>query len=74
VIEAHVPELLPVSTAEAMRFACNAVADGKRVLLNAGCPRLAAALEKKGFDVLEADLSEFIKAGGAAKCLVLFLS
>jgi N-dimethylarginine dimethylaminohydrolase len=27
-----------------------------------------------GYAVWETDLSEFIKAGGAAKCLVLFLT
>lgn len=73
VIEAHVARLIPVDPEEACRFACNAVVSGKRVALNTGCRRLERTLEGAGFDVLATDLSEFLKAGGAAKCLVLFL-
>lgn len=58
---------------EAARFACNAVVVGKDVVMNTGCGRTKGALEKAGYRVLEAEMSEFIKAGGAAKCLVLFV-
>lgn len=73
VIKADVPLKLEVSTPEALRFACNAVVVEKKVVLNTGCPELKNNLETLGYEVWETDLSEFIKAGGSAKCLVLFL-
>lgn len=73
VIESGVLRKIEVSPEEAVRFACNAVvADGKAVL-PAGCGDLRRALEAWGYEVWETELSEFLKAGGAAKCLVLFL-
>lgn len=70
-------EMLPdpvfVSEEEAVRFACNAVIAGRKVALPQGCPGVKAALEKKGFEVWELDFSEFMKSGGAGKCLVLKL-
>jgi N-dimethylarginine dimethylaminohydrolase len=67
------PDLIELDSAEAMRFAANAVVVGRGVVLNAGCPRLSAELERRGYEVFSVDLSEFMKAGGAAKCLVLWL-
>jgi N-dimethylarginine dimethylaminohydrolase len=72
-VEEHVGTRIEVPEEEALRFACNAVSAGKRVVLNAGCPSLRAALEARGCEVWETDLSEFLKAGGSAKCLVLHL-
>jgi len=76
VIEANVPEdkRLLVTLAEARLFACNAVNVGRTVFLNQGSERLVGLLRERGFEVVEADLSEFIKAGGSAKCLTLRLS
>lgn len=73
VIEAGVPRTVEVSPQEAFRFACNAVVADHQVVLNAGCAELKGQLEGWGYEVWETELSEFIKAGGAAKCLVLFL-
>ena len=56
---------------EAVRFACNAVVLDKDVVMPDGCPETARELEKRGFSVHALDFSEFMKAGGAAKCLVL---
>jgi len=74
VIAEHVPDPIPVLREEAMRFACNAVVLGRKVVTSADCPDLYAKLEARGFTVHPLEFSEFIKAGGAAKCLVLFLS
>lgn len=63
-----------VSEADAVRFACNAVNVGKTILLNEIGDELAAQLESLGYHVIQMDLTEFLKAGGAAKCLVLRLS
>jgi N-dimethylarginine dimethylaminohydrolase len=63
-----------VSEADALRFACNAVNVGKTILLNEISTELLAELQLRGFHVVQVKLTEFLKAGGAAKCLVLRLS
>lgn len=73
VIASHVPKLLEVEEEEATRFGCNAVVVGNRVILNAGCDRLAAALHADGCQTIALELDEFLKAGGSAKCLTLRL-
>ncbi len=69
----HVPssDLIPVSDAEAHRFACNTVSIGETAIFNQGNPELAAQLQARGLNPVQLDLSEFIKAGGSAKCLTL---
>lgn len=71
VILETVPDPIRVPESEALRFACNAVVAGRSVVIPAGCPETAKELEKRGFHVYALDFTEFIKAGGAAKCLVL---
>ena len=66
-------ETITVSDDEALNFACNAIVLDKTVVMPARCPRLAAQLESLGYTVYQVELSEFLKSGGAAKCLVLFL-
>lgn len=73
VLENYVPELIAVSEREAGRFACNAIVDGNRIVMNDGCPELHRALEASGYAVFETPLDEFIKAGGSAKCLALII-
>ena len=66
-------DTLTVNADEALCFACNAVVFGKHVVLPSGCPQLTQQLEERGYMVHNVDLSEFLKTGGAAKCLTLFL-
>ncbi len=75
-IAARYPEekRIAVSRSDALRFACNAINVGKTILLNEISPQLSSRLESEGFRVIQVALSEFLKAGGAAKCLVLRLS
>jgi arginine dihydrolase len=73
VLRADIPETIEVSPEEAVRFACNAVVVGKKAVLPEGCGKLKERLVRRGYEVWDTDLSEFLKAGGAAKCLVLFL-
>ena len=73
VVEANVPDPVSVPKAEALSFACNAVALGRHVILHRGAPKTRRRLEARGFQVHELDLSEFLKAGGSAKCLCLEL-
>ncbi|WP_045233596.1 dimethylarginine dimethylaminohydrolase family protein, partial [Deinococcus pimensis] len=74
-IEARVParRRLAVSEEDALNFACNAVNVGREVVLNRATPALRAWLEQRGLRVTETDVSEFLKAGGATKCLTLRL-
>jgi N-dimethylarginine dimethylaminohydrolase len=58
---------------DAARFGCNAVVVDRHVVLNTGCADLKQRLEEGGYKVHEVDLSEFLKSGGAAKCLTLRL-
>jgi lysine-ketoglutarate reductase/saccharopine dehydrogenase-like protein (TIGR00300 family) len=64
---------LVVSETDALAFACNAVNLGDAILLNQASASLRQQLEARGFTVLETPLGEFLKAGGAAKCLTLRL-
>ena len=68
-----VPNLIEVPAAEAQSFACNAVVVGKHVVTTTGCPGLHRDLASGGYIPHETPLSEFIKAGGSAKCLTLRL-
>ena len=72
-IRQHLRRLIDVSAAEAAAFACNAVVLGRDVVLPAGCPKLSAALEAEGYRPHSLQMTEFLKAGGACKCLTLFL-
>jgi N-dimethylarginine dimethylaminohydrolase len=68
-----VPELIEVAADEAHSFACNAVVVGQHVITNTGCPNLHRDLTARGYTPIETPLSEFVKAGGSAKCLTLRL-
>ncbi len=73
VIEEHVPEekRIIVNDEEAAYFTCNAVNIGKTVVTNLTTTRFSQLLKDKGFNHIQTDLSEFMKAGGSAKCLTL---
>jgi N-dimethylarginine dimethylaminohydrolase len=75
-IHARVPARyrIEIDEDDACRFACNAVNIEERIILNAASARVQVQLEQLGFVVEQVDLSEFIKAGGSAKCLVLQLA
>ena len=75
-IEARCPEhkRVRVSDDDALRFACNAVNVGRTIVLNEISDSLRDRLQWLGFRVVQVRLTEFLKAGGAAKCLVLRLS
>ncbi len=64
-------ELFAVNEIEAKRFACNAVVLDKQIIIPTGCPQLTVLLEKLGYTVHACAMDEYIKAGGACKCLTL---
>ncbi|MGI0493264.1 TIGR00300 family protein [Alkalinema pantanalense CENA528] len=80
-IELRVPadKRIAIDEVDAINFACNAVnvdtfQNGKleRILvMNQASTGLKQILHDRGFTVIETPLTEFLKAGGAAKCLTL---
>jgi ornithine--oxo-acid transaminase len=75
-IEAFYPpsKRIIVTEPDALRFACNAINIDRTIILNNISRELSDQLESKGFHVVQVALGEFLKAGGAAKCLVMRLS
>jgi len=63
-----------VDTFDAGNFACNAINIDDRVILHRASDPLKARLMLAGFKVHEVELTEFLKAGGSAKCLSLKLN
>jgi N-dimethylarginine dimethylaminohydrolase len=72
-IRAHVPELIDVEEEEAKCFSCNAVVLERDIVLPEGAPNLVKTLTAGGYRCHELPMSEFLKAGGACKCLTMFL-
>lgn len=72
-IEMRVPEekRIAIEEADAANFACNAVNIDSIVVINKASDDLKGCLAATGFQVIETPLTEFLKAGGAAKCLTL---
>ena len=75
-IETRIPphKRIIVDTIDAGYFACNAVNIGDRVFLHRASDPLKARLMLAGFKVQEVELTEFLRAGGSAKCLTLKLT
>ena len=74
-IEKRVPaaKRIAIDEEDALAFACNAVNIDDAIVVNRATPAFVKSLSQKGFDVVQTPLSEFMKAGGSAKCLTLRL-
>jgi lysine-ketoglutarate reductase/saccharopine dehydrogenase-like protein (TIGR00300 family) len=72
-IELRVPveKRIPIEEADAVNFACNTVNIDRVVVMNKVSDGLKQILQERDFSVVETPLTEFLKAGGAAKCLTL---
>ncbi len=72
-IEMRVPgaKRIAIGELDAVNFACNAVNVGSIVIVNKVSDELRQRLTQVGFQIVETPLTEFLKAGGAAKCLTL---
>jgi len=62
---------IPIIKEEAKKFACNAVVLGENIVMPSGCPKTIEILNQLGYNVYTCDMCEYIKAGGACKCLTL---
>ena len=72
-IERQFSDAIAVPTEEAHRFACNSIVMGGDVVMSHDCPTTQAALVVRGYRVHVVEITEFLKSGGGAKCLTLFL-
>jgi len=72
-MQALVPEPLVLEADEAARFVANSVVVDQTVLMPSCPPRVGRRLEAWGFTPVEVDVGEFLKAGGACRCLTLAL-
>ncbi len=75
-IERRVPaeKRIVLDESDAIHFAANAVNVDDALVLHRASDGLKARLLSAGFEVFESPLSEFIKSGGAARCLTLRLN
>lgn len=60
-----------ISEEDAKNFACNAILLDQTFVCNQASLALCEKLNSWGFEIITTPLSEFMLAGGAAKCLVL---
>jgi N-dimethylarginine dimethylaminohydrolase len=64
-----VPEPLVLTEAEAMTFCANSIVVGRTVIMPACPDRVRAQLEAWDFEVVVVGVPEFLKGGGAIRCL-----
>jgi N-dimethylarginine dimethylaminohydrolase len=67
------PNAILATDLDAEVFGLNAVSDGCHVVLPQAATHLIAALRERGFEPVEVDVSELLKAGGGVKCCTLEL-
>lgn len=64
-----------IPEADSKKFACNMVLLNKKTaIIPSGCEATKKILTDLGLEVFDCDMSEFIKSGGACKCLTLDIS
>lgn len=66
---ALVPEPLVLSEEEAMTFCANSIVVGRTVIMPACPDRVRGVLEGWGFEIVIVEVAEFLKGGGAIRCL-----
>ena len=68
------PDAIAVSEEDALKFACNAVSVGDHLILPRCSDELKNRVEREaGVAVTQVDMSQYLRSGGAAKCLTLEL-
>jgi N-dimethylarginine dimethylaminohydrolase len=72
-IETFVQNPVAVNKEDAHRFACNAFRVGRKVVVNTVSRHFKRQLNRLGYEAAETSTSEFVKAGGSVKCLLLKL-
>ena len=67
------PDAIIASPADAAAFGLNAVSDGRHVVMPERADGLARQYVERGFEPIQVDVSELLKAGGGPKCCTLEL-
>ncbi len=66
---ALVPEPLVLTEEEALTFCANSIVLGRTLVMPACPDRVRGQLEDWGFDIVVVEVGEFLKGGGAIRCL-----
>lgn len=66
---ALVPDPLVLTEEEALTFCANSIVLGRTIVMPACPDRVRARLEDWGFDIVVVEVGEFLKGGGAIRCL-----
>jgi N-dimethylarginine dimethylaminohydrolase len=64
-----VPDPLVLSEAEALTFCANSIVIGRTIVMPACPDRVRTRLEAWGFEIVIVEVTEFVKGGGAIRCL-----
>ena len=65
-------ELLPATPAEVDRLEANLLSlGGRRIVAPAGETRVNRALRRRGFDLIEVEIDQFVRCGGGVHCLTM---
>jgi N-dimethylarginine dimethylaminohydrolase len=73
VINELIPEPVTLSDDEALTFCANSVVVDRTIIMPSCSDRLRAEIEAAGFTIVVIEVTEFLKAGGACRCLTLAL-
>jgi N-dimethylarginine dimethylaminohydrolase/methylmalonyl-CoA mutase cobalamin-binding subunit len=73
ILRALFPDAIIATDEDARAFGLNAVSDGRHVVLPAGASSLTAQLRERGFEPIDVEVSELLRAGGGVKCCTLEL-
>ena len=68
-----IPNLIEFSDVEVNHFASNSVVTDHHVVMQKGIVSFKEKIRKLGYEAVEVDVSEFIKAGGGIHCLTQVL-
>lgn len=70
-LRSRFPDAIVVSEQDALVLGCNAVSDGRHVIVDERAATFAAELDARGFVAIPRPVDEFTKAGGGIKCLTM---
>ena len=66
---ALVPEPLVLTEEEALTFCANSIVVGRTIVMPACPDRVRTQLEEWGFEIVIVEVGEFLKGGGAIRCM-----
>lgn len=70
ILKELIPHLVPIKTEEAENFAANNLVTDHHVIMQKGNKEISEKVKNFGYEVVELNMSEFMKSGGGIHCLV----